>query len=231
MRNGWLAHAGARQGAGRVALRRDRGEAAPPSPSSAAERPQAGTSERQVIARLELRPQGAPSCAVSSPTWTGDGREHDVLALHELPRRDGAPDQGTLQLQLFADRTACHADGQAPQPTSSVCCSQRSLAYTQLNAIRRLGLKGTRRIGPLFQLRPGTIRLAKGCGEDRRLDGLRRNTRPAAASHLSSLPAPSRSSCSRVCGFSAETRITPDRPARARPDAGNAHRSTPARAR
>ena len=91
--------------------------------------------ERRVIARLEHGPKGAnPRFTVTN--LTGDGRalyEDLYCARGEMENR--IKEQ---QLQLFADRTSCHRWW--PNQFRLLLAS---LAYTLLNAIRRLGLAGT----------------------------------------------------------------------------------------
>ena len=91
--------------------------------------------ERRVIARLEHGARGAnPRFVVTN--LAGDGRalyERVYCARGEMENR--IKEQ---QLQLFADRTSCHRWW--PNQFRLLLAS---LAYTLLNAIRRLGLAGT----------------------------------------------------------------------------------------
>ena len=91
--------------------------------------------ERRVIARIEHGPKGAnPRFVVTN--LAGDGRalyERVYCARGEMENR--IKEQ---QLQLFADRTSCHRWW--PNQFRLLLAS---LAYTLLNAIRRLGLVGT----------------------------------------------------------------------------------------
>ena len=103
--------------------------------------------ERRVIARLEHGPRGAnPRFVVTS--LAGDGRdlyERLYCARGEMENR--IKEQ---QLQLFADRTSCHRWW--PNQFRLLLAS---LAYTLLEAIRRLGLAGTR----MARAQCATIRL------------------------------------------------------------------------
>ena len=91
--------------------------------------------ERRVIARIEHGPRGAnPRFVVTN--LAGEGRDlYEGLYCARGEMENRIKEQ---QLQLFADRTSCHKWW--PNQFRLLLAS---LAYTLLNAIRRLGLAGT----------------------------------------------------------------------------------------
>ena len=91
--------------------------------------------ERRVIARLEHGPKGAnPRFVVTN--LKGDGQDlYDRLYCARGEMENRIKEQ---QLQLFSDRTSCHKWW--PNQFRLLLAS---LAYTLMNAIRRLGLKGS----------------------------------------------------------------------------------------
>jgi hypothetical protein len=100
-----------------------------------------------VIARLEHGPKGAnPRYLVSN--LEGHGRDlYDDLYCRRGEMENRIKEQ---QLDLFADRTSCHRWW--PNQFRLILAS---LAYTLMEAIRRLALKGTR----MARAQAGTIRL------------------------------------------------------------------------
>ena len=90
---------------------------------------------RRVIARLEHGPKGAnPRFVVTN--LEGQGRDlYDRLYCARGEMENRIKEQ---QLQLFSDRTSCHRWW--PNQFRLLLAS---LAYTLMNAIRRLGLKGS----------------------------------------------------------------------------------------
>ncbi len=102
---------------------------------------------RRVIARLEHGPKGAnPRYVVTN--LGGDGqRLYDDLYCQRGEMENRIKEQ---QLDLFADRTSCH--GWWPNQFRLILSS---LAYSLIEAIRRLALKGT----DMARAQAGTIRL------------------------------------------------------------------------
>ena len=102
---------------------------------------------RRVIARLEYGAKGAnPRYVVSN--LGGDGQDlYDTLYCKRGDMENRIKEQ---QLDLFADRTSCHKWW--PNQFRLLLAS---LAYTLIEAIRRLALKGTE----MTRAQAGTIRL------------------------------------------------------------------------
>ncbi len=102
---------------------------------------------RRVIARIEHGPRGAnPRFVVTD--LAGDGRAlYEGLCCARGEMENRVREQ---QLQLFADRTSCHRWW--PDQFRLLLAS---LAHTLLDAIRRLGLQGTR----MVRAQCATIRL------------------------------------------------------------------------
>lgn len=103
--------------------------------------------ERRVIARLEHGPKGAnPRYVVTN--LNGDGQDlYDKLYCQRGEMENRIKEQ---QLDLFADRTSCHGWW-----ANQFRLLLASLAYTLIEAIRRLGLAGTE----MARAQAGTIRL------------------------------------------------------------------------
>ena len=103
--------------------------------------------ERRVIARIEHGPKGAnPRYIVTN--LDGDGRRlYEKLYCARGDMENRIKEQ---QLDLFADRTSCHKWW-----PNQFRLLLSSLAYTLLETIRRIGLKGTE----MARAQAGTIRL------------------------------------------------------------------------
>ena len=103
--------------------------------------------ERRVIARIEHGPKGAnPRYIVTN--LDGDGRElYEKLYCARGDMENRIKEQ---QLDLFADRTSCHKWW-----PNQFRLLLSGLAYTLLETIRRIGLKGTE----MARAQAGTIRL------------------------------------------------------------------------
>ncbi len=102
---------------------------------------------RRVIARIEHGPKGA------NPRYIVTNLEGDTQALYEklyCARGDMENRIKEQQLDLFADRTSCHKWW-----PNQFRLLLSSLAYTLLETIRRIGLKGTE----MARAQAGTIRL------------------------------------------------------------------------
>ena len=103
--------------------------------------------QRRVIARLEHSAKGATPRYIVT-TLEGDGRQlYETLYCQRGDMENRIKEQ---QLDLFADRASCHkwwAD--------QFRLLLSSLAYTLLETIRRIGLKGTE----MARAQAGTIRL------------------------------------------------------------------------
>ncbi len=105
------------------------------------------TRQRRVIARLEHGPKGAnPRYVVTNL----DGKAQDLYEQLYCARGEMENRIKECQLDLFADRTSCHKWW--PNQFRLIIAS---LAYSLIEAIRRLALKGT----DMARAQSGTIRL------------------------------------------------------------------------
>ena len=105
------------------------------------------TTRRRVIARLEHGPKGANPRYVVTNLHGGGRRLYDKLYCQRGEMENRIKEQ---QLDLFADRTSCHHWW--PNQFRLILAS---LAYSLIEAIRRLALKGT----DMARAQAGTIRL------------------------------------------------------------------------